>query len=248
MGTWGYGLFDNDAAGDLVVVWDRYVEPGRRMAPESWSGEQIYEFFRSTYFRQAIASGQGVRHGETALEVLALGSLFLEHEMQIPAGLRQLLADAANHELRKEQLKEWASPRKRERALLDFLATVGGERAAEVAASNPLKDDVRRWREFSKQYPRWIRLVKERKGGDEEAERIWPRDFFDQMGRTIGRGTSVSDWKLRNAAYQQRLMATAFLMGWWLDLPEEQTLALIEAAKQTGGEVPALHYLGTPPE
>lgn len=247
MGAWGYDLFDNDAAGDLEVVWESYVARGRQVDPEHWTGERIHDFFR-LYFRAAFSSGSWLEHGQAPLEVLALGGLFLKNGIPIPDDLRARLAEAANHELRRDRLKDWASPRRREQALVQFLETIGGERVPEAASADPVREEVRRWREFAKQYPRWIRLVKERNGGDEEANRVWPRAFFDHMGAAVGRGARVNDWKLCNSVYQYRLMAVAFLLGWWLDLPEEQTMSLVEAAKRTGGDVSAIHYLGTAPD
>lgn len=33
MGSWGHGLLENDAAGDVAVFWDEYVERGRAKDP-----------------------------------------------------------------------------------------------------------------------------------------------------------------------------------------------------------------------
>ena len=248
MGAWGLDLLENDAAGDLKVVWDNYVERGRQVDPESWTEDRIWEFFRLVYWRAAFSSGKGVRYQETALEVLALGGLFLQHDLSIPPALQRLLVEAAHFELTREQLELWDSPRRRKRVLLGFLETIGEVYVPEVQSANPLKDEVRFWREFSKQYPRWIKVAKYRHGGDEEANRLWPHWFFDRMGAAVGKGARSNDEKLESSVFQQRLMALAFALGWWLELPEEQTLSLIDAAKETKGDVRAIRYLGTEPE
>lgn len=245
MGTWGHGHLDNDAAGDLEVVWNDYVVRGRETDPEFWTPERIVRFFRDTYFRAPFrgddAYGIDLDNGETAVEVLALGALFQKHEIPIPEPFRDLLARAANAELRREKLKEWDSPRKRERVLVAFLESIGAERAP-VAATSPLREEVAKMREFSKHYPKWLDYVRTFQG-HADAVRLWPEDFIDRLGEAVGKGTRTSDEKLQDAAYQQRLMVLAFCAGWWLKLPDEEALALIDRAKATKGQVSALYGL-----
>lgn len=242
MGTWGHGHLDNDAAGDLEVVWNEYVVRGREADPERWTPERIVGFFRTTYFRSPFrgdnAYGIDLDGGETAVEVLALGALFQRHDIPIPPPFRDLLARAANAELRKEKLKEWDSPRKRQRVLVAFLESIGAERE-DVVPTDPLREEVARLREFSKRIPQFLDHVRTLRRPTEEEERLWP-DFIDRLGETMGKGTRASDPKLEAAAYQHRLVVLAFCVGWWLKLSDQETLALIDRAKATRGEVSAL--------
>lgn len=245
MGTWGYDLLDNDAARDLEVVWDTYVARGRETDPERWTPEHVMEFFRHTYwrspFRGANALGVDLENGETATEVLALGALLQRDGLPLPEPFREVLATAANLELSKDRLREWDRPRRREKALVALLETIGAEREAAAPSANPLREEVAKLREFSRHYPKWIAFVRHPRV-DEEAERLWP-SFIDRLGETVGKGTRTTDSRLEDAAFQLRLMCLAFCAGWWLDLPDEETLALIEKAKRTRGRVSALYGL-----
>jgi hypothetical protein len=115
MGAWGEGLLENDTAGDLEVFWNDFVVPGRKEDRKFWKASRIAELFRFCYFR----GYNGIRpeKPEHAEELLAVAALFHREKLPLPAELKALVESAANNELRRTRLEEWADPKKRKAAL-----------------------------------------------------------------------------------------------------------------------------------
>jgi hypothetical protein len=241
MGHWGEGLLENDTADEVIDFWELFITRGRDHDADFWTDERVFDLLRLSWFK-------GVRdvdldNAEHNARVLAVGALFLQHDLSIPPALQCLLARSANAELRPSRLSEWKTPKARERVLVKLLKTIGAERVA-VSTKHPLETEIAELEAWSKHYPRWSRIqVGLREGRNvlasspdalDEWERLEP-SFLRTIWTCIGTGTDHPREALRNRSMMHRLMCLAFMTGWFVGLSEEETLALIERARATKG-------------
>lgn len=149
MGTWGTNLLENDTAADVAGFWNEFVGHGRQRDPDFWTPERTWALLRQMYCRSGVSPDAPEQ--ERASEVLAIGALFIEHGIALPADLLELLGRTANGELRPDQLKLWGSDgRSRRRALEGLLEAIGVERAPPPKPVDAAKAEIRQLREWSR--------------------------------------------------------------------------------------------------
>ena len=230
MGAWGEGPLDNDTAADLEVFWRQYVAHGRTHDPEFWSAVAIAELFRFLYFK-GYGNVRPDQPGD-AEKLLAVGALFARDQLELPAELKQLVEAAANFELRRTRLQEWAKPPARKRALEALLADIGGKRRRGKALGNRAPaDDVVEIERFMQRANHWVRVVKLEAPYDNAYDSAEPA-FVSELKRFCFAGTDSDTETERRRAIRARLMALGYVTGWMLNLPSEEVLHLIEAAHE----------------
>lgn len=242
MGAWGEGLLENDTAGDLEVFWTEFITPGRTKDPKFWTAARIAELFRFCYFR-----GYGEIRPEKpddAEELLAVGALLHREKLELPPDLKTLVESAANNELRRSRLQEWAEPKKRKAALEQFLRDIGGKRVKPSRArKRPIAPEVAQIRAFMKRLPHWIAVVKGELRGQVDAYEVAEPKFVGELKRFCFDGTKSDDHAETRQAVIARLMCLAYVTGWMLELPGTEIERLVAASKHAGE--PDLHVMWT---
>ena len=229
MGTWGEGPLDNDTAGDLEVFWQDYVVHGRSKDPRFWTATRIAELFRFLYFK-----GYENVHPERpaqAEELLALGALFRREKLDVPPELMALVESGINYELRRDRLQEWADPAKRKQALENFLREIGGKRKQAKPKRRPPSEDIAEIETFMKRAPHWIAVVKGEEANDAEYDALEPQ-FIEELKRFCFAGTRSEDTIEQRRAVMARLKCLGYFTGWMLNLPSEQIVNLVNAARE----------------
>lgn len=116
MGAWGEGILENDAALDILCLWDEWVEK-RSLSVEEATERAFKHWGASLSYADAITNS----------EVMALAAMFLEKELTLPKRLSRAAVDAVNRELFLGELNRWGDPQARERDLMTLLKALGGE-------------------------------------------------------------------------------------------------------------------------
>jgi hypothetical protein len=226
MGSWNENLLDNDDAMDFKMLWDDFVVPLIGSCPDVVTHEFIFDLFKRLYFGRR----PDLEDAATCSCVFALASLFGSHGFPIKGEFRDWVVDAANVELRTARLKEWESPRKRKGILEKLLSDIGGDRR--VVESNN-KEVLARYKEFAKQYPRWIDDVTTPKA-DDEFVRLYPR-FLEDVAKCMQSEIPSIDDNAHWEFLKHRLMQLAFFVAWKAKLSEEETMDLIRRSEKTKG-------------
>jgi hypothetical protein len=233
MGAWGEGLLENDTAGDLEVFWTDFIAAGRRKDPKFWTSVKISELFRFCYFR----GYDGVRpeKADDAEELLAVGALFRREKLRLPAQLKTLVESAANNELRRNRLQEWAEPKKRKAVLEQFLRAIGGRRAKPSRVKKrPIGPEVAEIQAFMKRLPHWVGVVKGEVRGQVDAYEVAEPKFIGELKRFCFEGTKSDDHAETRQAVIARLMCLSYVTGWMLQLPGTEIERLVAASKHAG--------------
>ena len=228
-------MLENDAAADVVGYWNEFVAHGRSVDPDFWTAERICDLLRPSYLRPA--SDADLADVDRAAEILAIGVMFLQSELTLPTRLVDLLARAANAQLAPARLREWGSDARCRRAALDALLTrIGRTRAPGAKEADPDKLELKQWRVWSKDYPRWVH----------SAMALVADDRWNGVVPPLVRHLEVlvrhkeGNQELGGASdevVKHRLMAIAFRLGVFLELPEEEILQLIALAEEGKGEI-----------
>lgn len=229
MGAWDSGILDDDVAADVVGTWEEYIVRGRARDPEFWTPEQILEFFESIYLQHRAL---GERDIDVAL--LAIGALFQRDQIELPLPFRSTLSIAASNELKRERLSLWDSPVARERVILGFLDSIGQKPLVRPRRSeaDPLRTEIKKWEEFSRQYQRWVEISRQ-PFADQAFFDLVP-EWFQKLQQFVGEGLAHDDDELVQRGKQYRLMHLAWYVGFLLQLPDAERLALIESASRVG--------------
>lgn len=233
MGAWGEDLLDNDDALDTVADWDEFVAP--YIASAGWGTDRVWAFFRRIYFREGLPTDDS----DFNRQLLAVGVLFQRHGLlPLPTELVSLLEEAVDTELAPDALAEWSAPRKRKKALIDFLASFGGQRKAipkvgpSTLLSLPAADELR---PFALRLPEWARVVSP-PSSNADFERLYPA-LFNQIERVLTQGLKRSTMYVGADAelLKLRFMLLCFYAGWKAKLAPEQIDDLVAAAERTQG-------------
>lgn len=230
MGAWSENLLDNDDAMDTVADWDRFVAP---YVAAGWGPQPVWDFFRQIYFRDGLPTDDS----DFNRQLLAVGVLFQRHGLQpLPAALVSLLEAAIATELEPDALAEWASPRKRKKALTDFLASFGGRQRAPAAAGRPASSPAAETlRPFVSRLSTWAQVVSPPSAND-DFERLYP-DFFHALEGLLTQGLkrSIGYAGADAELLQMRFMLLCFYAGWKAGMAPEQIMSLVSAAERTEG-------------
>lgn len=116
MGAWGEGLLENDAALDILYLWDEWV--GKRSLGIEDATERALKHW-----------GVSLKYGDsiTNCEVIAWAAKCLEEGVIPPKRLAKAAIDATNRELVSAELERWSRPDARELELKSLLSALGGE-------------------------------------------------------------------------------------------------------------------------
>jgi hypothetical protein len=227
MGTWGEQLLDNDDALDLEQLWDQFVIPNVNSCPHLWTSQMVVDLFLKMYFHNEIDFSDSV----CRKEILALGALLKKQFSDIPEEFKLSLSTAACIELKKDNLDEHKSPRKRKNILVKLLKDIDME---PIEYKDPKLDELIALKEFTKDFNRWIKLVKAPKH-DDDFSRLFP-PFLDDVRKLVKKGApQLTD--LGCKITQQRMMLLAFWITWKIECDEKEIMALIQKAKDTNGIV-----------
>lgn len=234
MGAWGENLLDNDDALDVVADWNEFVAPC--IAAAGWGAEQVWNFLRKVYFRDGLPTDDS----DFNRQLLAVGVLFQRHGLQpLPADLVARLEEAVSTELDPDALAEWSAPRKRRKALLDFLASFGGRRKPAPrpgAAAAPSLQASDALRPFVSRLPEWAHVVSPPRA-NADFERLYPA-LFDRIEELLAQGLKRSTGYVGADAelLKLRFMLLCFYTGWKAGLSPEQITELVAAGERTQGE------------
>jgi hypothetical protein len=241
MGTWGADLLDNDAAADAVAYWSEFITHGLAVEPAFWSAERVYDLLRVSYLRHA--SEEDLADADRASEVIAVGVMFLDAGLTLPDRALDLVARAANVQLERAQLREWGSGSRRRRAALEsLLARLGRDPAPARKRVDPEQLELRKWRAWSKHYAELVHcaiaLVAPAKGSATDNY----SDLEPPLVRTLDHLVRNKEGNRELGAanpeiVKHRLMALAFRLGVFLELPEQEVLLLISLAEAGKGEI-----------
>jgi hypothetical protein len=101
MGAWGYGIYDNDTAADLVADFEETLK----------SGKEIYMVFNKLKYKNSwyVTENWGV---------LAFADLQLKHNVVIDSDIYQKAMNAIEEEL--ESIQDWREPQERRDVILQF--------------------------------------------------------------------------------------------------------------------------------
>ncbi len=117
MGAWGYSVFENDAAQEIVARWAEWTDgPGA-----IGNADAVSRFFSHW--------GDAAKYGDptTNSEIIALLGIHLRDEIDVPVRLRDAAVRAISTELEPTALNAWGDPREREAVLREVLRRIGAE-------------------------------------------------------------------------------------------------------------------------
>ena len=152
MGTWDYGLLDNDPAMDIKDLWDKMMhEPG-----------YDHNDAVNTCFNRW---GDAANYGDTItnMEILALVALHLNSNLELPERLVKISIDAINRELMPGELSSWEEPAKRKQVLMTLLDELGGEVKLPIQ-KRILKDTSLTYKSIQHARVELLKIVDEAKG------------------------------------------------------------------------------------
>lgn len=232
MGAWSESLLDNDDAMDTVADWNDFVAP---YIAAGWGAEQVWSFFSKVYFRDGLPTDDS----DFNRQLLAVGALFQRHGLlPLPAELVSLLEQAVNTELDPDALADWSAPRKRKKALTDFLVSFGGQRKASpkpsksaspsLQAADALRPFVSRLSEFAH--------VVSPPSANADFDRLYP-ELLNEIERVLTHGLKRSTIYIGPDAelLKLRFMLLCFYVGWKADFTPERIIDLVAAGERTQG-------------
>ncbi|MES2178705.1 MAG: hypothetical protein V4550_12670 [Gemmatimonadota bacterium] len=237
MGAWGYGIMQNDTARDYEVYWNTYVARGRKKDPEFWTVAQVDDFVWHGRFRSEVDYGDP----NVRAELLAAALLYRKAGLPLGGRVFDAVEKAASLELGPDELKEYASPAARKRAILKFMESFGMQQrsAADLppgeARPSALRSEVEKWVAFSARYPEWIE-VSHRPFSHKPFFDLVPQWFF-ALQDVLGKGAGHNDKELENQGKKYRLMCLAFYTGFVMRLPDDERLRLIEKVDRDWNEM-----------
>lgn len=117
MGAWGYTIFENDAAQEVLDRWDEWNN-----GPHAMGYEQALEHYFK-YWGDAIEYGDSI----TNCEIIALVGIHLEKEIEIPKKLFEAAVKAISRELEFGELANWSDPEERENVLRELIGKIGAK-------------------------------------------------------------------------------------------------------------------------
>ena len=246
MGAWGSDLLENDAAADAVGYWNEYVERGLGAEPEFWTADRIHGLLRVSYLRNATDAE--LKNVDRASEILAVGVMLLDAGLTLPVRALELVARAANVQLERAQLREWGSETRRRRITLEgLLQRIGKEPAPEAKRIDPDTLELRKWRVWSKLYPELVHCATNVIAFEDRANGQRYTDLEPPLVRALDHlvRNKEGNRELGQASAEtvkHRLMALAFRLGVYLELPEEEVVALIALAEETKGVLYRRHW------
>jgi hypothetical protein len=129
MGYWGVGPYENDDALDIKGIWEDYVPSGE----SCWSEDKVYGFFKRVYYKGSLP----VVSDGNSNELIALGQMFVDNQLNIPIELKNKLASALGLELQKDRLIEWGE-QGRKRA--NVLKKIAKKHEIELELKKPVKE------------------------------------------------------------------------------------------------------------
>ena len=241
MGTWGTDLLDNDAAADVLGYWNEFVAHGLAVEPAFWSAERIYDLLRVSYLRNAADAD--LADADRASEILAVGVMFLEAGLTLPERALELVARAANVQLERAQLREWGTDSRRRRATLASLLTrIGREPMPELKRVDPEQLELRKWRAWSKHYEELVHcaiaIVAPAKGSAIDNYTELEPPLVRSLEHLVRNKEGKRELGAANEeVVKHRIMALAYRLGVFLELPEQEVQLLISLAEEGKGEI-----------
>jgi hypothetical protein len=241
MGTWGTDLLDNDAAADAVGYWNEFIAHGLTVEPAFWTAERIYDLLRVSYLRDAADTNLAA--ADRASEILAVAVMFLDAGLTLPAPALDLVARAANVQLERAQLRDWGTDSRRRRAALESLLTrIGRDPMPEHKQVDPEQLELRKWRAWSKHYAELVHCAIALVAPAKDSATYNYSDLEPPLVRTLENLVRTKEGNRELGAakpeiVKHRLMALAFRLGVFLELPEQEVLVLISLAEEGQGEI-----------
>lgn len=230
MGTWDYGLLDNDPAMDIKDLWDRVMqEPG-----------YDHNDAVNTCFNRW---GDAVNYGDTItnMEILALVALHFNSKLKLAERMVKIAIDAINRELMPEELSSWEEPEKRKKVLMTLLKKLGGEVKPPTQKKMP-KDTSLTYKSIQYAKTELLKIVDEAKGmpwityrvmrqmepiiGDPCRVKIPP--FLQTIDRYMKHRIWQKDSNITCQATVERLMMLTTYLGIWLKMSREEIMELLD--------------------
>lgn len=241
MGAWGTDLLENDAAADTVGYWNDFVARGLAAEPKFWTADRIYELLRPSFLRNTTDTE--LTDVDRASEILAVGVMFLNAGLIPPDRALDLIVRAANVQLERAQLREWGAEARRRRATLDALILrLGREPVPEAKRINPDTLELRKWRAWSKHYPELVHCATSRIAFEDRPGGQTYMDLEPPLVRTLENlvRNKQGNREMGEASadiVKHRLMALAYRLGVYLELPADEVSALIALAEEGKGAI-----------
>lgn len=218
MGSWGFGLLDNDAALGIKELWDKELKVEMR-GHSKWDADKILNFFLENQFNGKFTHGDFYDN----CEILALAKLLIDSGYRLPESFLNIVEMVISTEMTDDFLREWENPKRRKTILQEFLKEIDGriKEPKEIGESYPILP-FKNKNELHKKIKNWIDDIE-----DDEPNflRVFDKILKSRLGYEYD--------KLYFEGTQQRLMLIAYYFGSLLKLPNEEILKLVEIAKNT---------------
>lgn len=219
MGAWGYSIFENDAAQEVVQRWDEWIEGTKAIGYD----EAIKRFF--DYWGDAVNYGDPI----TNSEIIALLGLHLENKIEIPSQLKKAAIQAISRELEEQELNSWDDPLKRKSALNEILKAIN---AKPVKIRKPIsfKDPALAYRNIDAAKRDLLKRFKEYKQKKQNWHTLpWQKlpSFLSTLYRYMEHRVWEKDYHIAEQARIERTMMLAWCLAASINMSETDFLDLI---------------------
>ena len=229
MGTWDYGLLDNDPALDIIELWDEMMHGSRK-----YTSEDVVKVCMGRW-------GDAINYGDsiTNSEILALAALHLNNNCELSKKLKKITIDAINRELVATELSEWKEPEKRKEVLESLLKQIGGK---VKPPKKPLfkKDSALYYKNLEEARADLLRIVDDAKGKpwitycvvkQMENQKLDVPPFLVTLDRYMKHRNWEKDSNISYQALAERLMMITTFLGISLKMPKDEIEGLLNKCK-----------------
>jgi hypothetical protein len=221
MGAWGYSVFDNDAALDVLDRWKDWVE-----SPTGMGYEHAIEAFFNRW-------GDAVKYGDllTNCEIIALLGIHLEKGIKIPERLRTAAITAISLELEQAALNSWAEPEKRKSELEALLERINAK-PKKVKKPFFFRDPTLHYKDLHQAKSALLELSKDVYQGDSVEPYKLPvkklPPFLQMVKRVKHYRLDEKDQHIADQAFAERNLMLAWYAGIGAGLSREELESLMD--------------------
>ena len=237
MGFWGVGIFENDSACDVKVTWDRFVAPVVTLDPPAWTSADVCDFFMK-YIFQRLDYGEPYDN----CQVIAVGQLFLDFNLDIPSHLMEIIEMACTAESSTKLLNEWPEPHRRKGVIMSFLKRVGGKRRKPVVEESvkfEIEEENIKLGSWNNNVDKYLNELSG-KTLSKDYQEHFPYFFIEKVEDVMLDGIEGGGAEKASQEYElikNRLMVVAFWFCNLLDYSEREMKKHVNRAKKTDGIV-----------
>ncbi|MDP2562333.1 hypothetical protein [Psychrobium sp. 1_MG-2023] len=229
MGAWDETALGNDDALDFKTQWDDFIADNI----QRWGAEKIYRFYKDIYYDGKIPSDDL----DYSNEIIALGQLFLDNELEIPKALVHEISIVVTLNLDPDELDEWNSPSKRRTFLKGYLNEIGGEfnksliKELHKPEIEKYKNEIKNYRLFFENIDEIVQVRKTMKSSTFDLV----NSLYPDIAKTLDEIYAPSTPGTYRFTLEVEAWRTKFI-AWWtgfiLELEPEEVIKLIDAAER----------------